>query len=57
MVPAIQPAAHLLSAIDSKQIEELSETFVKKNRKQKIETLYGSEQKISSCVRKKHRFC
>lgn len=45
MGPAIQPAAHLLSAIDSKQIEELSETFVKKNRKQKVETLYGSEQK------------
>ena len=45
VAPAIRPAAHLLSTIDNRQIEELCKTFADKNRKQKEETLYGSEQK------------
>lgn len=45
MMRTIQPAAHLLSTLDSRQIEELRTTYAKKNRKQKEETLYGSEQK------------
>lgn len=45
IAPTIRPAAHLLSALNSRQIEELGKNFTKKNQKQKDETLYGSEQK------------
>jgi len=45
MAPAVRPAAHLLNSIDSRQIEKLRKTLADKNRKQKEETLYGSEQK------------
>lgn len=45
IAPTIRPAAHLLSTLNSRQIEELGKTFAKKNRKQKDELLYGSEPK------------
>ncbi len=43
--PVIRPAAHMLSTLDSNQIEELAKSYAKKNRKQKDELLYGSEKK------------
>lgn len=45
IAPTILPAAHLLSTLNSRQIEELGKTYTQKNQKQKDETLYGSEQK------------
>lgn len=45
VAPTIRPAAHLLNALNNRQIEELGKTLTKKNQKQKDETLYGSEQK------------
>ncbi len=45
IAPTIRPAAHLLSALNNRQIEELGKTLTRKNQKQKDETLYGSEQK------------
>lgn len=45
VAPTIRPAAHLLSALNSRQIEKLGKNFTRKNQKQKDETLYGSEQK------------
>ncbi len=43
--PAIRPTAHMLSTLDSGQIEELAKSYANKNRKQKDELLYGSEKK------------
>lgn len=45
IAPAIRPTAHLLSKLDSGQIEELGNSFARKNRKQKNEMLFSSEQK------------
>lgn len=45
MVPLIRPTAHVLSTLNSRQIEELRKTLADKIRKQKDEVLYGSEQK------------
>lgn len=45
VAPTIRPAAHMLSTLDSRQIEELGKTYARKNRKQKDELLYGSEPK------------
>ena len=46
VAPMIRPAAHLLSALDSRQIAGLGDTFADRNRKQKEEMLQGSEQEI-----------
>jgi hypothetical protein len=46
MAPSIRPAAHILSTLDSHQIEELRDTLAKKNRELKKELLSGSEQEI-----------
>lgn len=44
MAPLIRPAAHVLSTLDSRQTEELRETLAERNREQKEETLFDSEQ-------------
>lgn len=45
MAPAIRPAAHLLSSLDNRQIEELRKTLAEKNREQREEDVTGNEQK------------
>lgn len=44
MVPLIRPSAHVLSTIDSHQIEKLTKFLAEKNREQKEESLNGSDQ-------------
>lgn len=44
MTPLIRPAAHVLSTLDSRQIEELRNTLAERNREQREEILSGSEQ-------------
>lgn len=54
VTPAIRPAAHLLSTLDDRQIEELRSTLAKKNLKGRDETLSGSEQDNLGKRAKKH---
>ncbi|ADE12401.1 DUF6279 family lipoprotein [Sideroxydans lithotrophicus] len=44
VTPAIRPAAHLLSTLDDRQIEELRKTLAEKNRDENKEETSGSEQ-------------
>ncbi|MDO8264086.1 MAG: DUF6279 family lipoprotein [Gallionella sp.] len=44
MTPVIRPAAHLLSTLDSRQIEELRNTLADQNLEWKEESLDGSDQ-------------
>ncbi len=46
MAPSIRPAAHILSTLDSRQIEDLRDTLTKKNRELRKELLSGSEQEL-----------
>ena len=50
----IQPAAHLLSALDSKQIAELGDTFAKRNNKQRKKVLRDSEQEMLDARAERH---
>lgn len=43
MAPFVKPAAHLLSTLDNRQIEELRKTLAERNSKQREETLFDSE--------------
>jgi len=45
LVPAIRPAAQMLSSLDSGQIRELESSLAEENRKQKQEELDGSHDK------------
>jgi hypothetical protein len=44
MAPFIRPAAHVLSTLDRRQIDELRDTLADRNRKQKKELLFDSAQ-------------
>lgn len=44
VTPLNRPAAHVLSTLDSRQIEELGNTLAKQNREQREEALSGSAQ-------------
>ncbi len=54
MTPMIRPAAHLLSELDSGQINGLAETFAERNRKQREKMLTGSLQKDLELRAKRH---
>lgn len=44
MTPMIRPAARLLSTLDNRQIDELRQTLIERNREELEEALSGSEQ-------------
>jgi phage FluMu protein gp41 len=54
MTPMMRPAAHLLSELDSRQINGLAETFAERNRKQREKMLTGSVQKDLEMRAKRH---
>lgn len=44
MTPMIRPAAHVLSTLDNRQIDELRQTLAKRDREEREEALSGSQQ-------------
>ena len=43
LLPAVMPAARLLSGVDDAQVQELAQSFAKENKKQKDKELGGSQ--------------
>ncbi|MBI5890817.1 MAG: hypothetical protein HZB47_09090 [Nitrosomonadales bacterium] len=54
MAPTIRPAARLLAELDSRQIEELADTFAERNRKQRKKLLQGNEQEMLELRAERH---
>lgn len=54
MEPVIQPAAHILSALDSQQITELANTFAEQDRKKRKKMLHGGEQEMLDARAERH---
>ena len=54
MTPLIKPAAHVLSTLDNRQIEELHKTLDERNSKQREETLFDSEQENRAMRAERH---
>ena len=54
VAPMIRPAAHLLSTLDNGQIDELGDTFSKRNGKQRKKVLQDSEQEMLDTRAERH---
>lgn len=54
MTPLVRPAAHVLSTLDNRQIEELRKTLVERSRKQRDEKLFDSEQENLAMRAERH---
>jgi hypothetical protein len=52
--PVIQPAAHILSALDTQQITELANTFAEQDHKKRKKMLHGSEQEMLDARAERH---